>query len=35
MLTFLDPAPLVAITPDNYREDAMNLLMEVSREILP
>lgn len=29
MLTFLDAAPGVSITPDTYRKDAMNLLNDI------
>ncbi|TDL14970.1 sterol esterase [Rickenella mellea] len=32
LLTFLDPAPTVTITPDTYRVDAMNLLIKLARE---
>lgn len=29
LLTFLDPVPLIAITPDTYRLEAMRLLNDI------
>ncbi|TDL14977.1 carotenoid ester lipase precursor [Rickenella mellea] len=35
LLTFLDPAPSISITPDTYRLEAMNVLIQISRAIIP